>query len=116
MTSALTGHDRSLLTRQKEDSVNSISSKYHDLCYFFTKVMSQHADSECNSTHLIQCGQEKIRWCGRVDFESEYPVCRAKNEAFSLQQRCRKTDCQVELTSTCFKCELLEISRQNLRF
>ena len=35
---------------------------------------------------------------------------------FSQQQNCGKIDCQVQLTSTHLKCELLEIVRQILRF
>ena len=57
-------------TQRRRKTVNSISSKYRlrkpakinfnttvmDLFgNEFTKVMSQHAGSECNGTHFIQC-------------------------------------------------------------
>ena len=69
VTSAFTGH-RTPYSAAKKGSVNSISSKYRlrkpAKIFFnmtvtvlfenkFTKVMSQHAGSECNGTHLIQC-------------------------------------------------------------
>ena len=38
---------------------------------YFTKVTSQHADSECNSTHSIQCGSVDFK---TIIMKSEHTV------------------------------------------
>ena len=43
----------------------------------FTKVMSQHAASECNGTHLIQC--RRVSFKTILNKENENRVCRAQN-------------------------------------
>lgn len=81
---------------------------------YVMKITPQHVNSKYNSCHLIQCG--------RVDFKTILsnrkwvPCLQSSKLSFRSSKRCRKIDCQTHFTWTCVKCELLDISRQILRF
>ena len=79
----------------------------------FTKVMSQHADSEYNGTHLIQCRRVKFKTI--LNKENREPSLQSSKLIFPPNLRYGKIDYQIQLTSTRLKCELLEIVRQILR-
>ena len=94
VTSAFTGH-RTRYSPSKKGSVNSIYPKYRlrkpAKIFFnmrvmvlfgnkFTKVLSQHAGSECNGTHLIQCKELILKEF--LIMINENRACRAQNKVF----------------------------------
>ena len=48
---------------------------------YFTKVTSQHTDSEGNSSYLIQRGRVGFKTI-LLTMKSDYHVCRAQNKVF----------------------------------
>lgn len=122
-------HWSSHCTQRLRKTVNSISSKYQLrkpaktffkttfmvlFRNYFTKVTSQHAGSECNSTHLIEYRRVDIKTI--LNNEKWVPCLQSSKLSFSQRQRCRKIDWQIKFDSACLKYELLEISSQILRF